>query len=107
MGIRLSACSKGFPACFTGLVIESSSGIAGAQNHQRIVLKRRMAQGKNVFGNVWVVRAIFWEPAPTQASQLLPHEANSSLLILFCDILLGVVDIIGGGFFDPLYFDIR
>ena len=50
MDIWRSAGGKGCPSCFTGLVVESSSGIACAQNNQRMVLKRRMAQGSGLLG---------------------------------------------------------
>jgi hypothetical protein len=51
MDFRRSACGQGVPSCSTGLVIQPSSGIACAQNNQRIVLKRKMTQGKDIILN--------------------------------------------------------
>lgn len=103
MNIRHSACREGVPSCINCLVIEPSTGIAGSQNDQRNVLERRVAHGRGL------VEACGWEEKSFQSQGIswLGLDRISRLLILFCDILLRVSNVVFGGFFDPLDFSIR
>ncbi len=84
-------------------MIEPSTGIAGSQNDQRNVLERRVAHGRGL------VEVCGWEEEIFQSQGIswLGLDVISILLILFCDILLGVSNVVPGGFFDPLDFGIR
>ena len=103
MNIRHSACGEGVPSCINCLIIEPSTGIAGSQNDQWNALKRRGAQGRVLVG------VCGWEEEffNSQGLSGLGLVGIPTLLILFCDILLRVSNVVPRGFFDPLNFGIR
>lgn len=84
-------------------MIEPSTGIACAKNDERILLEGCMAQGRGL------IRMCGWEEEFFQSQGIfwLGLVGIPTLLILFCDILLRVSNVVPGGFFDPLDFGIR